>query len=342
MSNLAAVMNRLGSIEIEERDEPVPGPGEVVVQVMAVGICGSDVTYFEHGRIGQWVVNGPIILGHEASGVVLECGPEVRRVRPGDRVAIEPGTPCERCTQCRRGDYHLCPDLVFLATPPYDGALIQRLRIAERCVYPLPDSMSFDEGALVEPLSVGLWACRRAGLRPGDDVLVTGAGPIGILAGCAARALGARTVTVVDVSDFRLSIADRLGLRAQRPIDPIERDHDVLLECSSAQEALISGLRRLRPGGRAALVGVPKSELAQLPLAELVPQEVTVALVNRYAHTWPTAIALLASGRVPSEHLVTHHFPLDATAEAFTLPRRNPETLKIVIEPQRLGDPSRR
>ncbi|MFC5826113.1 NAD(P)-dependent alcohol dehydrogenase [Nonomuraea insulae] len=337
MANMAAVMNRLGSIDIEERPEPVPGPADVVIEIRAVGICGSDITYFTHGRIGQWIVDGPIVLGHEASGVVIDCGPEVQRVKAGDRVAIEPGVPCDNCRECRRGDYHLCADLAFLATPPYDGALVQRLRMPERCVYPIPDSMTFEQGALAEPLSVGLWACRRSGLRPGEDVLVTGAGPVGILAGCAALALGARTVTIVDVSDFRLSIADRLGLRAERPSGRADPDHDVLIECSSAQPALTSGLRRLRPGGRAALVGVPKTELAELPLAELVPQEVTLALVNRYAHTWPTAIALLAGGRVPSEHLVSHHFPLEATAEAFTLPGRSQDSLKIVIEPQRLA-----
>lgn len=328
------VMPEVGRLHIEHRPDPEPLGHQVIIDVRSVGICGSDVAYLEHGRIGHWVVKKPLVLGHEASGVVTAVGPDVSSVSVGNRVAIEPGTPCRRCRECRRGDYHLCLDFVFLATPPHDGALAERIVMDESCANPIPDSMSFDEAALVEPLSVGLWAAERASLRAGDDVLVTGAGPVGVLAGLAARALGAGSVTVVDVVPERLRLAESLGLSVQEPEDQHgRRDADVLVECSANESALVAGLRRLRPGGRAALVGVPRSELVGLPLAESVPQEISVSLVHRYAHTWPTGIKLMDSGRVPTEGLVTHHFCLDDGSDAFSLHQRDKSSVKIMIHP---------
>lgn len=168
MSNLAAVMPELGRIEVQEVPLPEPGPREVRVRVRAVGVCGSDTAYYRIGRIGDWIVDGPIILGHEAAGEVVAVGEAVTRVQVGDRVAIEPGTPCRDCADCHAGDYHLCPDLRFLATPPYDGALIQNLVIDERNLFGIPDSMSMEAAAMCEPLSVGIWAAHRTGLKAGD------------------------------------------------------------------------------------------------------------------------------------------------------------------------------
>lgn len=334
MSNRAAVMPELGRIEIQERPLPEPSGREVVVRVEAVGVCGSDTAYFTVGYIGDWVVDGPIVLGHEVAGQVHAIGPEVTRVAVGDRVAIEPGTPCRDCRECRSGDYHLCADLEFLATPPYDGALVQHLAIDERNLFPIPESMSFEEGALLEPLSVGIWACRRAGLRPGDEVLVSGAGPVGVLAAQVARAFGAASVTVVDVSDFRLELAASLGFRALRADDPgVGSAFDVLLECSGAPTALADGLARLRANGRAAMVGMPK-QAVELPLSKLNLNELSISLVNRYRDTWPTAIALAADGRVDLAPLVTHRFPLSGTAEALLLARTVPDSMKAIIQPQ--------
>ena len=333
MSNFAAVMPELGRIEIQDVGYPRLGPREVVVEVMAVGVCGSDATYFNVGYIGDWVVDGPIILGHEVAGRVREIGPEVTQVQVGDRVAIEPGTPDRDCHECMAGRYHLCPRLEFLATPPYDGALVQYLAMDERNLFPMPDSMSYEEGAMLEPLSVGIWACHRAGLQPGDDVLVTGAGPVGVLAAQVARALGAGSVTVVDISDFRLGIAAELGLATERSDAPSSKTFDLLLECSGAPGVLASGLDRLRNAGRAAMVGIPKKPV-ELPLANLNAREITLALVNRYSHTWPTAIDLVSSGRVDVASIITHRFPLDGSEDAITLAGRNPESLKAVIQPQ--------
>ncbi|WP_168203853.1 NAD(P)-dependent alcohol dehydrogenase [Humibacter ginsenosidimutans] len=333
MPNLAAVMPRLGEIEVRDVGEPVLGAREAAVEIRSVGICGSDVTYYRVGRIGDWVVDGPLILGHEASGVVTAVGEDVSRVAVGDRVAIEPGTPCRDCDDCLRGRYHLCSRLAFLATPPYDGALVQRLAIDERNLFALPDGLSFDDGAMLEPLSVGIWACRRAGLEPGDRVLVTGAGPVGTFAAQAARAFGAGSVTMVDVSPFRLEIARTLGFEAESADSPSTATFDVLLECSGAPGALAQGLARLGNHGRAAMVGLPKQPV-ELPLSSLNARELTVSLVNRYAHTWPTAIDLVASGRVDVRTIVTHHFDLDATEDALNLSATDPNSMKAIIHPQ--------
>jgi L-iditol 2-dehydrogenase len=334
MSNRAAVMTGLSEIKIQERNAAEPGPLEVVVRPQAVGVCGSDTTYFVRGRIGDYVVDGPIVLGHEVAGLVEAVGVDVTNVAPGDRVAVEPGTPCRNCRECMAGRYHLCPDLVFLATPPYDGALMEQMVIDHRNLFRLPDALTFEQGALLEPLSVGIWACRRSGLVPGDDVLVTGAGPVGLLSAATARAFGARTVTITDLSDFRLSLAASIGLVTERSDASSDKDFDVLIECSGAPGVLAAGMRRLRPAGRAAMVGMSKEELIGLPLAQLNPNELTLGTVNRYNNTWPTAIELVASGRVDVTPLITHHFALEQTADALTLTSRVTDSIKAIIHPQ--------
>lgn len=333
MSNFAAVMSELGRIDVKDIGDPELGPRDALVRIEAVGVCGSDTAYFTVGRVGHYVVDGPIVLGHECAGEVLAVGDGVTRVSVGDRVAIEPGTPCRDCEQCMAGRYHLCPRLEFFATPPYDGSLVQRMAIDERQLFTMPPGMSCEEGALCEPLSVGIWACRRAGLQPGDRVLVTGAGPVGLLAAQVARAFGAASVTVTDLAEFRLDMARRLGLETERAGEGDSKDFDVLIECSGAPDALAHGLWRLRSNGRAAMVGMPKEDVT-LALSRLNVNELTISLVNRYAHTWPLAIELVASGRVDVASLVTHRFPLGDTADALTLAKHVPDSVKAIILPQ--------
>ena len=333
MKNRAAIMPELGRITIEDVPYPEPSGREVVVRVEAVGVCGSDATYYSVGYIGDWVVDGPIILGHEAAGQVHAVGPGVTQVSVGDRVAIEPGTPCRDCRDCMAGRYHLCPDLAFLATPPYDGALVQYLAMDERNLFVIPDSLSYEEAAMLEPLSVGIWACDRANLEAGDDVLVTGAGPVGILAAQAARALGAGSVTITDISQYRLSLAASLGFQTELSGEPTDAQFDVFIECSGAPGVFASGLWRLRTNGRAAMVGMPKAAV-ELPLSKLNVKELTIGLVNRYSHTWPIAIDLVASGRVDVAPLVTHRFTLDEAEAAIPLAAREPNSMKAIISPQ--------
>ncbi|MFT4469954.1 NAD(P)-dependent alcohol dehydrogenase [Arthrobacter sulfonylureivorans] len=336
MGNAAAVMTGLNTIEIQERPMPEPLPGQAVIRVEAVGVCGSDVAYYRYGKIGPFVVDGPFILGHEVSGEVVAVGDGVDNVHVGDRVAVEPGTPDRNCEECRAGRYHLCPNLEFLATPPYDGALLQYLAMDARCYFPIPDSMSYEEGALLEPLSVGLWGCQRANLQAGDDVLITGAGPVGLLAAEAARALGAGSVTLTDISDFRLGVARDHGFAVEKSDAPTSRTFDVLLECSGANGVLAAGLGRLHEAGRAAVIGLAKTEEVPLPLSTLNWKEITISMVNRYKDTWPLGIALVSSGRINLEGLVTHSFSLPQTAAALENTSTEPESLKAMIYPQRL------
>jgi L-iditol 2-dehydrogenase len=335
MTSLTAVLRRPGEIVLEERAEPRPGPRDVIVAVEAVGVCGSDVHYFRHGRLGPFVVEAPLVLGHEAAGTVVAAGDQAAHP-VGTRVAIEPGVPCRRCEQCRRGSYHLCRQIRFLATPPVDGAFTRLLAVPDDFAYPLPEQLDAEQGALLEPLSVGIWACRRVDLRPGDRVLVTGAGPVGLLAAEAARALGAASVAVSEVSPPRLAAARRR--RVDEVVDAtggldLPPRFDVLLECSGAPGVLRDALSGLAPGGRAAVVGMPGSEDVPLPLGMLQDRELTVSLVFRYAHTWPTAIALAGSGRVDLAGLVSHRFGLAETAQALGAGATHPDLVKAMVLP---------
>jgi L-iditol 2-dehydrogenase len=192
----AAVLKRQGEMAMETLPVPHLEPDQVLVQVAAVGVCGSDVHYYEHGRIGDYVVDHPLILGHELSGRITAVGTAVDPARIGQRVAVEPQRPCRTCKQCKAGRYNLCPDIEFYATPPIDGAFAEYVTIQSDFAYDIPDSVSDEAAALIEPLSVGLWACERAGIRPGSRVLIAGAGPIGIIAAQAARAFGATEIYI--------------------------------------------------------------------------------------------------------------------------------------------------
>ena len=183
----------------------------MLVRIKSVGVCGSDVHYYEHGRIGEHVVREPLVLGHEPSGEIVAVGAEVTRLTAGQRVSIEPGVPCLSCEQCLAGRYNLCPRMRFLATPPYDGAFCEYLAVHEAFAHPVPDTLSDDAAAMLEPLSVGIWACRKGRVEPGSRVLVNGAGPVGLLAAQSALAFGAARVVVADVSESRLALAGRLG-----------------------------------------------------------------------------------------------------------------------------------
>jgi L-iditol 2-dehydrogenase len=338
MPNLAAVLYGIGDLRIQDHPMPVPGPHEVVVQIASVGICGSDVHYYEHGRIGDFIVDAPMVLGHESSGVIVDRGPEALALEVGQRVAIEPGVPCGHCEQCRRGTYNLCPDVVFFATPPVDGSLARYVAVHEAFAHPVPDSMSDDAAALIEPLSVGLWANRKAGTGIGSRVLVTGAGPIGVLCALTARAAGAAWVGVSDVNPARLKAASAFGLDdvidARDGADYAGFRPDVLLECTGAPPVVSAGIRALRPLGRAVLVGMGPSAEQSLPVATIQNRELTVTGTFRYAHTYPDAIALVSAGRVDLDALVGARLPLAEAERGLTMGHTDPSVLKTVIRVQ--------
>jgi L-iditol 2-dehydrogenase len=334
MTNRAAVLTRPGEIVLEERPLPEPGPREVLVEITAVGVCGSDVHYYEHGRIGPHVVRAPLVLGHESAGRVAAIGEAVTKHAVGDRVTLEPGVPCGRCEQCRAGRYNLCPDVVFFATPPVDGAFTNHVAIHEDFAFALPDELSDDVGALMEPLSVGIWACRKAGVAAGDRVLVTGAGPIGLLAAQVALANGATQVEVSDVNEHRLAVAERTGAtRAVRADRETPSTADVLIECSGHPAALQAGIAALRPAGTAVIVGMGPGDTAEVPLALIQNRELWLTGTFRYANTYPVAIALAASGRVDLEALITGHYALEETENALRASLEDPSSVKAMVHP---------
>jgi L-iditol 2-dehydrogenase len=336
--NRAAVLHGPGDVRVESRRVPEPGPREVLVEIAAVGVCGSDIHYYEHGRIGSFVVREPMILGHESSGRVVALGPGASKHAVGDRVALEPGVPCGHCRECRAGRYNLCSDVRFFATPPVDGAFANYVTIHEDFAFALPDSLSDEAGALMEPLSVGVWACQKANVSAGDRVLVTGAGPIGLLAAQCARAFGATEITVTDVNVHRLELAKRNGATrvvniAEQPLEDTGVEADALIECSGHPSSLEAGIAALRPAGTAVLVGMGPEEEGVVPLALIQNRELWLTGTFRYANTYPTAIALAASGRVDLEAIITGHYGLDDAEAALRVGREDPTAVKVMVMP---------
>ncbi len=339
MSNQAAVLYAPHDIRIEERAVPKPGPNDVLVEIKAVGVCGSDVHYYEHGRIGSFIVRQPLILGHESAGVIVDVGEGVDRGRIGERVAIEPGVPDRVCPQCRAGRYNLCPNVRFFGTPPIDGAFTNYVTIPSDFAYTLPDQLSNEEGALIEPLSVGLWACRKAKLQGGDHVLITGSGPIGTLAMKVALALGATRVTMTDVFPQRLEMAQKLGATrtinvAKESLVDAKLEADVLLECSGNEKALQDGIRSLRPAGTVVAVGMNPGEELSIPMSVLQNRELTLTGTFRYANTYQDAISLVAAGRIDLKSLITGHYTLGETEQALQATRSDPANIKSVVVPK--------
>lgn len=332
MNQRASVLSPSLTITTEERPIPVPGPNEVLVEVKSVGICGSDIHYFEHGRIGPYVVETPLILGHEASGQIVSVGSDVEDIAPGTRVAMEPGVPCKDCEQCRAGRYNLCPDVIFFATPPVDGAFAQYVALDRDFVHPIPDHVSYDAAALMEPLSVGIWANRKAETGLGSRVLITGAGPIGIVCALVARASGAAEVTVTDTNAQRLRHAGDLGFSTADPGSAAALSgFTVLIECSGAPAAIAQGIRALGPAGTAILVGMAPNGNVELPVDLIQGREIWVTGTFRYANTYPTAVDLVSSGAVDLDALVSKTFTLDEVADALSYYKKDPAAMKVVV-----------
>jgi L-iditol 2-dehydrogenase len=333
-----SVLNGPKDVALVDRPVPRPGPGQVLVRVASVGVCGSDTHYYDHGRIGRFVVERPLVLGHEAAGTITQVGAGVPEQRIGQRVSIEPGVPDLTCEQCLAGRYNLCPDMRFFATPPIDGAFAEYVVVHEAFAHPVPDDMSDDAAALLEPLSVGVWACRKAGVTAGTRVLITGAGPIGLVSVQTALAFGATEVVVSDVNPARLALAGELGATTlvdarESRVTELPRPPQVLLECSGFPPAIGEAIRALDRAGRAVLVGMGGEEIP-LPLSVVQEHELVLTGTFRYANTWPTAIALVASGKVDVDRLVTGRYGLADVEDALTAVRREPSSIKVVVRPQ--------
>jgi L-iditol 2-dehydrogenase len=330
----ASVLERQGVVTERAVPRPELDPDQVLVQVAAVGICGSDVHYFHDGRIGDFVVEEPMILGHEAAGVIVEVGSAVSPSRIGERVSIEPQRACRVCDQCKLGRYNLCRTIEFYATPPIDGAFAEFAAIQADFAHPIPDSMSLEAAALCEPLSVGIWANQKAGTAPGSRVLIAGAGPIGIIAAQVARAFGATDVIVSDPVAPRRDGALRFGATAV--LDPMAGEQpatevDVFIDASGAAPAVRQGILALAPGGRAVLVGMGPDEFP-LPVGRIQLRELVVTGVFRYANTWPLAISLAARGAVDLDSLVTARYGL-AEVETALQRATDASMMKVLVVP---------
>jgi L-iditol 2-dehydrogenase len=342
--NYAAFLTDLKKLEIRKTDMPVIRPGTVMVKIDYVGICGSDVHFFEHGRIGEYAVQFPYVLGHECAGTVVEVADDVVGLQVGDRVALEPGIPCGKCEQCLSGKYNLCPDVVFFATPPYHGSNQNYVVHPAEWTFKLPENVSTLEGALIEPLAVGLHAVRQGGIALGDTVLIFGAGCIGLVTLLSARAAGATKVIVVDVLSMRLERAAELGaavtINAKQEdvvsaIDTLTggRGVDVVIDAAGTQQTLTTAPFLLRRGGTMVMVGQAADTVDNFPVNAILVRELNVKSVFRYRNIYPIAINAIAGGSINIKTIVSHTYPFAKIQEAYDYVIENkPSIVKGVID----------
>ena len=323
---------RLGEFAITE----TLGPHDVRVAIKTVGICGSDIHYYEHGRIGPFVVEAPMILGHEASGVIIEVGDEVTTFKPGDRVCMEPGIPDPNSRATRLGLYNLDPKVRFWATPPVHGILRPSVVHPADFTFKLPDSVTFAEAAMVEPLAVGMQAAKKARIEPGDLAVVMGAGPIGMVTALAALAGGCSHVILTDTQQPKLDLGASLGpitsvnVAKESLAEVVHRmtdgwGADIVFECSGSAPALAGLFTPLRPGGCAVLVGMPGGPIAYDVVGAQI-KEARVEHVFRYAHVFPRALALMGSGKIDVKPLITDTFEFADSVAAFEYAAHLPPT----------------
>ncbi|KAF3399139.1 Sorbitol dehydrogenase [Talaromyces pinophilus] len=334
-------------LRIEKRQTQNPEADEVQIRIRGTGICGTDLHYYSQGRNGMFIVKTPLVLGHEASGVVSAVGSNVTKFQPGDRVAIEPQRPCGKCRECLGGRYNICTDLEFTGSasrdPPIQGTLQEYYNHPAAFVHHLPESLSFVEGALIEPLSVALHAVRRSKLIAGQNVLILGAGTIGLLCAAVCKATGASDVTIVDVDQTRLDFATSQAPRGIQVADKSflipfsgqegesKADFASRLSLKCVETCVNIAIHSAAPGGKVVLVGMG-SPLQNLNIGAAAVREIDLLSLWRYANAFPTAIELVQRGRIDFKSLVTHQFTLQRAEEALDVALKKPEGLiKVVI-----------
>ncbi|KAL1638822.1 hypothetical protein SLS58_008527 [Diplodia intermedia] len=358
MTNPAFVLESIKSVHIADR--PIPAlrspTHDVLVHIAQTGICGSDVHYWQRGRIGSFVLTSPMVLGHESSGVVAAVGSAVTHLAAGDRVAVEPGVPCRRCEHCRAGDYNYCADTVFAATPPHDGTLQKYYSVAADYCYKVPDHVDLEEAALVEPVAVAVQVCKVAGALANKKVLVFGCGPIGVLCQAVAGAYGASAVYGVDIAQARLDFAREFAGSEtvlnptvdKEGAEPVEKAEmaaavlkeklglglgaDVVLECTGAEPCIQTGVFAAKSGGTYVQAGMGKENVT-FPITTACIRGLQIKGSIRYtAGCYPAAVDLVASGKVPVKKLVTNRFKFEEAEKAFELVKAAKEgVFKVVI-----------
>ena len=338
-----AVMLGIGEMGFEERDIPQVKDDEVLVKLEYVGICGSDLHYYETGAIGDYVVEPPFVLGHEPGGTVVEVGKNVTHLKAGDRVALEPGKTCGHCEFCKTGRYNLCPDVVFFATPPVDGVFQEYVAHEADLCFKLPDNVSTLEGALIEPLAVGFHAAIQGDAHLGQKAVVMGAGCIGLVSMMALKARGVSEVYVVDIMEKRLKKALELGAdgvingaeeNVEQKIRQITdgRGVDLVIETAGTEITTRQAISIAKKGSNIVLVGYSKSGEMTLPTSLVLDKELTFKTVFRYRHIYPMAIEAVSQGKVNLKGIVTDIFDLDDAQKAMDYSVNNKaDIVKAVI-----------
>lgn len=340
MRNRAAFMTEPDHMEIRNIAVPEPSEEEVLVKLEYVGICGSDVHYFHDGRCGDFVVDGEFILGHECAGTIIKTGKHVKKIKVGDRVALEPGITCGQCEFCRKGLYNLCPDVKFLATPPVQGCFMNYMTFPENMCFVLPENVSAKEGALVEPLSVGMHAANQGNVGVGDHVVILGSGCIGLMTMLACKAHGATDITVIDVLPNRLEKAKELG--ATRVINGKKEDAvkaineltggmgvDKVFETAGSAVTTAQTAYLVKNGGTVVLVGMAANPKITYDFGPIMAKEAEIKTIFRYRNIYPSAIEAIAQGMIPVAAIVSDEFVFEDIEEAF---RKNVEEKDTVVK----------
>lgn len=342
-------VNRIAQLIAEQKIEmavepmPIASPGEVVVKIEYCGICGSDMHFYQHGRIGKKVAPFPFVLGHECSGYVAQLGEGVTTLAVGDRVALEPGVPCGKCEFCRNGLYNLCPDMRFMAAPPYNGALKNYLTHPADMCFKLPESMTMQEGAMLEPLAVGMHAAKRGDVTMGKSVCILGSGTIGIMTLLAAKALGATKIIISDLVDNRLSKAKQFG--ADIVVNPQNQDLeqivmeatdgqgcDIVFETAGSPYTMVDTWKYVKRGGVITVVGNISQEVPYSFL-EISRREVDIRPVFRYRNIYPLLIEAVSAGKIDLSGIAPREFPFSQSDEAFQYTGNNAQdVIKTLIK----------
>lgn len=346
MKNQTAYLVEPKKFEIRESEMPVCGDDDVIVKIRHMGICGSDVMFYEDPTVGGALpdIRLPIVLGHECAGEVVEIGKNVTKVKVGDQVALEPGVPCGKCEHCLSGKYNLCQNVIFMAAPPFKtGALHKYVAHPEAFTFKLPDGMSTVEGAMIEPLAVGIHASNRAQVEPGKSVIILGSGCIGLMTLLACQNRGASNITVVDLFENRLQKAKELGCThviCAREQDTIEaameltngEGFDIVFETAGSKYTAQQVPQLVKAGGKAVMVGNVHGK-PEMDLFTMNNKEADIISVFRYRNIYPSAIESVASGRIPVQKVASDYFTFDQVGEAFSCALNEKQTaLKVVIE----------
>ncbi|KAL4886123.1 hypothetical protein BJY04DRAFT_229287 [Aspergillus karnatakaensis] len=356
-TNPSFVLRAVKDVAFEDRSvTPLKDPWDVRVQIAQTGICGSDVHYWQRGRIGDFILESPIVLGHESSGIVTEVGSAVKNLKVGQKVAIEPGVPCRHCDYCRSGSYNLCPDTVFAATPPHDGTLSKYYTTQADYCYPLPYHMDLEEGAMVEPVAVAVQITKVGNVRANQTVVVFGCGPIGLLCQAVSKAYAAKKVIGIDISQSRLDFASAFGadgvfLPPKKP-EGVEEEvwseklaalikekfnlgegPDVVLEATGAQSCIQTGIHLTKKGGTYVQAGMGKENVV-FPITTACIRDLTIRGSIRYSTgCYPVAVDLIASGKIDVKRLITDRFVFEKAEDAFELVKQGKESvIKVVIQ----------